>query len=324
MEWPALAELQPDRMPPGRNRLRCAIAWTDNGPVGCNVVVVRGSDGPALLAVGAVHGDEYEGPAALDRLGDELDPATLRGTVVLIPVLNEPAFYAGDRCGPDGLNLARVFPGRRDGAVTEQIAAALAALLARIDAFVDLHAAGSAYTLKPWAGYGLHVDPAVLDTQRRMAVAFGLDFVWGTPLQPGRTLSTAAELGVPAIYVEQTGAGLCRPADVEANLRGLRGVLACMDMLDCPYSTGPRWFRETGEGQEGHLQVDHPAPRQGVFEPWVRVWEAVSEGQPLGRIRTPGADDAVTVYAQRSGRVAVLRSRPPVDADEFLAVVVPV
>ncbi|NUQ02230.1 MAG: succinylglutamate desuccinylase/aspartoacylase family protein, partial [Armatimonadetes bacterium] len=216
MDSPPLAGLDPAELPRGRHGIRAEVARDGAQSVGADVVVVRGTDGPTLLAIGAVHGDEYEGPVALARLASELDPGTLRGTLVAIPVLNEPAFYLPARCGPDGLNLARVFPGRGDGAVTEQIAASLTALLARVDALVDLHAAGSYYRLHPWAGYGLHADPAVLATQRRLAIAFGLDFVWGTGLAEGRTLSAAATLGVPAIYVEMTGAGLCRAADVAA------------------------------------------------------------------------------------------------------------
>lgn len=317
-----LADIVPADLREGVTRLRAELAGDG---VGADLVAVKGGDGPVLLVIGAVHGDEYEGPVAIGELCDGLDPAEVKGTLLAVPVINEPAFYQTTRCGPDGENLARVFPGRADGSVTEQIAASLHALLARVDSFVDLHAAGTFYTLKPWAGYGLAPDAKVLETQRRMAFAFGLDFVWGTGLKPGRTLSSAQDHGVPGIYVEMTGSGLCRRPDVERNVTGLRDVMRAVGLLDGLYPTAPPpWWRESDDGDEGHLQVDHPAPRAGLFLPAVGLWTAVTVGQPLGVIRSPGGAEAVEVPALRDGRVAMLRTAPAVRAGEFVAVVVPV
>ena len=46
----------------------------------------------------------------------DLDPETLSGTVQIVSVANPPAFEAGTRTSPiDGVNLARTFPGQKDG-----------------------------------------------------------------------------------------------------------------------------------------------------------------------------------------------------------------
>ncbi|MBI2300249.1 MAG: succinylglutamate desuccinylase/aspartoacylase family protein, partial [Armatimonadetes bacterium] len=305
--------------PPGRTRERVTLG----DGLGFDLTVLRGAPGPCLLVIGAVHGDEYEGPAAAGRLAAETDPAALRGTLAVVPVVNEPACFATARCGPDGLNLARSFPGRDDGSPTERVAAAVSRLIAQADAFIDLHAAGTFYTLHPWAGYGMHADPAILGRQRAMAFAFGLDFVWGTPLLPGRSLWTAAKHGVPAIYVEMTGSGLCRAEDVERDLAGVRGVMACLGITNEPHATDPpRWWRESTDESEGHLQVDHPSPKQGLFRPSVALWDEVAEGQVLGHVTSPGGWDPAPVLSSRAGRVAMLRTAPPVAADEYVAVVV--
>ena len=44
--------------------------------------------GPHLLVTAGVHGDEYEGPAALQSWYAELDPANLVGSITLLPVVN--------------------------------------------------------------------------------------------------------------------------------------------------------------------------------------------------------------------------------------------
>ena len=46
-------------------------AW---GSVMIPITVVRNGDGPTALLTGANHGDEYEGPVALQALTRELEP----------------------------------------------------------------------------------------------------------------------------------------------------------------------------------------------------------------------------------------------------------
>src|SRR5262245_44153672 len=99
--------------------------------------------------------------AAVRRLADLLRKRTLRGRVSLVPVVNEPAFRRAQRTGEDGLDLARVCPGRPDGSATEQIAHALAGLIRSADAYIDLHAGGTRLEVYPMAGYMLHPDSVV-------------------------------------------------------------------------------------------------------------------------------------------------------------------
>ncbi|MEU3938128.1 M14 family metallopeptidase, partial [Streptomyces sp. NPDC029044] len=81
--------------------------------LGIPLIVVNGvQDGPVLCVDAGVHGDEYDGQEAIRRVLAEIDPATLRGTIVGIPCLNTPAFEAAARAsGIDHLNLNRIFPG---------------------------------------------------------------------------------------------------------------------------------------------------------------------------------------------------------------------
>ena len=82
-----------DRLKPGFHRHR----FTARG-VGFEAFIWHGRQpGPVLLVNGATHGDEYEGPTLLEQWVQNWKPRTLRGTVVLIPVLNEVAFFAGQR-----------------------------------------------------------------------------------------------------------------------------------------------------------------------------------------------------------------------------------
>jgi predicted deacylase len=110
-----------DLCAPGRRAGAFALRWSsDANPLGAHpipVMVTVGGEGPTALLLAGVHGDEYEGPVALMRLWRALDPAALRGRLILLPALNAPAVRAATRCspldagGPNAGNLNRAFPG---------------------------------------------------------------------------------------------------------------------------------------------------------------------------------------------------------------------
>ncbi len=274
---------------------------TDKGDLlRLQVCEIRGEEpGPHLLITGGVHGDEFEPMAAIRRLMDRLRPTGgpgvspgirgrptggpgvspgIRGRVTLIPVVNEAAFRRGQRTAEDGLDLARTCPGRPDGSITERIAFALSERIRSADFYIDLHTGGTRLRVLPLAGYALHPDAAVLAAQRRMARVFGLPIVWGTdPNLEGRSLSVARDARVPAIYAEYHGGGGCDPAGVAAYVQGCLNVLADLGMaapaLACP--TAEPLVVEDHRPGSGHMQVNHPAPCEGFFEPAVTLGQWV-------------------------------------------------
>jgi len=285
--------------------------------------IIGATDGPHLLVTGGVHGDEFEPMAAIRRLMREVDRAQLRGRLTLIPVANEAAFLRGTRTAADELDLARTCPGKPDGSITEQTAYALSEIIRAADYYIDLHTGGTIMSVLPLTGYKLVPDEAIREKQRRMAHAFNLPVVWGTDYRlDGRTLSVARDAGVPAIYAEYLGSGLCDPAGIEAYVEGCLNVMAELDMLDRerPASRVEHTVNDFRESA-GHMQIRNPAPITGFFEPSVRLGGNVNAGEPLGIVTDSLGDNAITVPSQESGMVIVLRTFSRVYAGDTLAVI---
>lgn len=286
--------------------------------------VVGHRPGPHLLITGGVHGDEFEPMAAVRALIGRLRPEDLRGRVTLIPVVNEPAFRLGRRCAEDGLDLARTCPGRADGSVTEQIAFALSQRIRAANLYVDLHTGGTRLRVLPLVGYTLHPEAEVLETQRRMARAFRLPIVWGTdPTLPGRSLSVACAARVPAIYAEYQGGGGLDPAGVTAYVEGCLNVMSAFGLLDAPALPPlPELLivedRRTGSG---HMQVNHPSPHEGFFEPAVQLGDRVPAGDVLGTVTNVLGTSVEIVRAHHGGLVLVLHTFARVDRGDSVAVV---
>jgi predicted deacylase len=296
----------------------------DGSPVSLPVLVVRGAGpGKTLLASAGIHGDEFEGMAALRQVQAGLDPASLAGTFVAVTVANPPAFEAGLRTNPDDRqDMARIFPGDPAGTLTEQLAYALTHRFIRhADLYCDLHSAGQYYAMPRLAGYQLRPEP-LLSVQRQAARRFGLPLVWGTPALPGRSLSAAGDFGVPAIYTEITGEGRCRNADVNQYAHGLRQLLALLEISrDRLAPHEPEWFVEDDRTQAGFLQGQNRCPVGGFFEPEVALWDPVQRGQRLGTVCDALGSIRHEVRAPHTGRVVFLRTYPRVLAGDPLCTV---
>ena len=282
--------------------------------------------GPKMLITGGVHGHEFEPMAAVRRLIKQIDPADIRGELTLVPGVNEAAFERQHRWAEDGLDLARVGPGRRDGSVTERTAHALSQLIQSADYYIDLHTGGTTLSVLPMSGYVLHDDPAILEQQRGMAQAFNLPFVWGTSGKlDGRSMSVARDAGVPAIYAEYEGAATLNPEGTDAYVEGCLNVLGHLDMLERePPPSRIEYVVEDERAGAGYMQIQNPTPIAGFFEPAVRLGQRMKAGDSMGTVSDILGDQCETVCAAHDGSVLTLKTFCRVDANDSVGVIVDV
>jgi len=88
-----------------------------------------GQPGPTALIQAGIHGDEVAGVHAVQELLEEgIRPD--RGRLLVVPVMNTPAYRARQRAAPGGLDLNRCFPGDPEGEAREhRLAATFMALV---------------------------------------------------------------------------------------------------------------------------------------------------------------------------------------------------
>lgn len=295
-----------------------------------NLVSVTSTEpGPHLLITGGVHGDEFEPMVAIRRLiamFENSETGILQaGQLTLVPIVNEPAFVLGRRTAEDGKDLARTCPGNSNGTITERIASALSELIRSVDYYIDLHTGGTELSVFPLAGYVLHDDHVILNSQRKMAQAFNLPVVWGTSANlSGRSLSIARDAHVPAIYAEYLGAAVCDPNGVDAYVDGCLNVMSLLGMIsrETPRSRIQHVI-EDNRPESGHMQICHPAPITGYFESSVQLGQRVEKGERIGEVCDVLGKERLTIRSEESGIVLVLRTFPRVVKLDSVAVVAP-
>lgn len=227
----------------GTSNRRLEVAISPSGePITVNVVLVTGArPGPTLGLLSGVHGDEGLGPLALTELLRGLDPASLAGSILAVPVANTPAFGLRTRTNAwDSGDLIRTWPGRPDGSITERTAAAIfTEVISHVDALIDLHS-GNPILHEYWSIYGNRLGPGSEvgeDVERQsqaMSVAFGLDQILRGHPWFG-TQMAAANAGIPAIITEIGGGSDYHRNGrryVDVIQRGVRNVLIHLGMLE--------------------------------------------------------------------------------------------
>lgn len=291
------------------------------------IAVFKNGSGPTVLFTGGNHGDEYEGPIALTKLIQTLDPARIQGRVIVMPFLNAPAVMAGTRVSPiDGVNMNRTFPGDPLGTVTRMIAHYVhSVLLPMADAVADIHSGGKTMFFSPFAAIHELDDPAQQEKVRQAVLAFDPPItLLVRELDVIGTLDTEVEkMGKILVTTELGGGGTTSTATIDTADRGIRNLLRHLGLMDGALETraslGLPPTRMMVAKENAYVVTDD----SGLLELLVDLNDPVSAGQPIARIydlEKPGAPP--TVYQARTDGFLIGRSHAAlVTAGDFLAMI---
>jgi predicted deacylase len=295
-----------------------ALAKDEPRPV---ISITGAKAGPVLFVNAGVHGGEYPAIEAVIRLSNTLDPKKIAGTVILMPVMNLPAFRARTPfvCPIDNVNPNRVFPGDPTGSYSEQMTHALInEFVVHADAYIDLHGGDIPEALVPFmiCRHG-HDDVSVKSKQ--MALAFELPYVLtvSKPVQPGKGSSSyaaAAEKGVPSILAEAGGIGQMQEKAVALLVQGVINVLRHLEMIDAD---------RAGENKKSAAQKARGktiltkfewlyAKHEGMWYPKVGPGDLVKKAQEVGTIGDLFGDTLEKIVSPANGVILFLTINPSV------------
>jgi predicted deacylase len=289
------------------------------------LTVVQGREaGPTLALVAGTHGSEVAPILALQRVRASLDPAQLRGTVILVHVANMPSYLRRTiYYSPiDGKNLNRVYPGRADGTVSERIAHAITTeVIDKSDYLVDMHAGDGNESLRPYTYWNkLGLDARADSLGREMALAWGHDHIvvdTGRPRDPKAsvyTQNTAHIRGRPAITTETGYLGSPAEEMVQRNEAGVFRLLRYLRMLPGPVELveRPVYLART--------QV-LTSPETGIWYPQVERGHTVGEGTVIGYVTDFFGRKTAEVRAPFAGEILYVVGTPAMSKGEPVAMV---
>lgn len=293
--------------------------FPDGSPISITVRAISGvGEGPSISLLGVQHGDEYSGMEIANRLFNGLDPDSLSGLVVGVPVSNPLAFNTAGRVTPpsvgyENLNMNRVWPGNAKGLLMERIAATLWEGFLKDSGFIiDLHEGGRAFMARYIHARGTEeTDRIVGDQVRRLCSFFGQ----GIPVLGGvRTrgsmvgsLSVQAGLrGIPCIGPELGGGGRIWEEYVKVGIQGVKNVMIGLGMLqDEPVGSG-------GEQLTAEESTWPKTEHGGVMYNACELGAVVEEGERLGVLRDTAGRVLEEVHAPYRSVIFDTRYQPTV------------
>ena len=263
---------------------------TNTGFVPIPIASFKNGEGPRVLLLGGVHGDEYEGQVMAMKLMRQLDLANVRGQIVILNATNAPAAYNGTRTSPlDDGNLNRAYPGDARGTPTQEIAYFLNdVLIPGVDYLLDFHSGGAGqYKLASTHVYW-HPDRAIMDRLIDMLKVFGMPtsvILKGLIDHDKKAIGAADRLGVLRFSSELGGAAGITVDALRRAEAGLARLLHDIGLLREPI-TGEfpppiTLYRRLPNKQYGY------AFASGLWEPYVTVGDMVEAGQAMGAIHFP-------------------------------------
>ena len=258
------------------------------------VMVIKGaSEGPTFVVTAGLYPLEYCGVEAAGRLYKNINPKNLSGKLVIIPVVNmpilqfrTPMFALTKSLSPfDGKDITRVFPGDRNGSVTEILANKLfEEFILESDFHVDLRGGELEESHLQHTIY-LQLGQDIDKTLKEMGIVFGLRYCLPSRpdishTSPGTLAYECIKNNIPSI-ISESGLGYnTQPSEQEVygHVDGVINLMKNFHMLEGELLK-PK--------QQNFLLPDRErvsASVSGIFKHIADQGDLIKKGQVIGTI----------------------------------------
>jgi uncharacterized protein len=277
------------------------------GKFGIPITVINGiKEGPTLAVMAGCHPGEVVAITAAIRLANEIDPANLSGTLIIVPVQNPLGLqFKKAYINPlDGMNLSSAYPSAEDRSMTSEVdlgrssvhkARSLTQQVAeqlfnevvkKSDYLVDMHGGEFHESLVPNIEILMCGKEDIDDRTREFAKMFGFELIWELSVgsiqemptypSPGMLVFEAVRNGIPAAYCECGQEGKIEENFVDTSYNGVRSLMINLGMLEGAKATTA--FEILVGGRVLF------ASRGGLYISRVKAGQHLSENQELGYI----------------------------------------
>lgn len=303
---------------PGQNvQTRLLVSRLPSGTViDIPVYVYRAlEDGPVLLLMAGMHGDEVNGIETIRRMirGKMLYPQ--RGTIIAIPILNIYGFLNFSREVPDGKDVNRSFPGSKSGSLASRVAHRFTQeILPYIDYGIDFHTGGASRTNYPQIRCLIEYSE-----NKRLAHAFGAPFILNAALRSKSLRKEAFQQGKYIIVYESGESLRLDETGIKIAIKGSMQVMQELQMKPDALPKLPvkpiiceksNWIR---------------AKVSGIFRTKVTIGQYIKKEEVYGSLADPYGEMEVRLKSAYTGYIIGLNNMTVVNqGDALLHIGIPV
>jgi predicted deacylase len=299
---------------PGKTVLRLDIAKLHTRTsIDVPITIERGKkDGPVLLLLAGIHGNELNGVEIVRRIIKEKYNKPQKGTIICIPVVNVFGFLNQERDFPDGRDLNRVFPGNAKGSLAARFAhTIMKEIVPHADYIVDFHTGGD----RRFNYSQIRIDK---DDQEclELAKVFGTKFIVNSKNRDRSLRQAAVEMGKKVLLFE---GGKSLHLDRKVSAQGINGTVKLIHHLGLRNFTTVISKMEKVKEQylissSSWLRARH----SGMYRKTLNLGEHVEKGQKIGSISDPFGDFEKIVKTTKSGFIICSNQAPLVNQGDAL------
>lgn len=279
-------------------------------PVQVPVFVERAEkDGPVLLLMAGMHGDEINGMEIIRRVIRKGWNKPNAGTIICIPVFNIFGYLNVMRELPDGRDLNRSFPGTKNGSLASQFAYHFMKEIApHVDYVIDFHTGAAQRNNAP------QIRCVMTDEiSMELARIFNPPFIVHSRYIPKSVREAMNKRGKKILLFEGGKTHSIEEKVVKEGLDGIQRVLDHLNMRSFKADLDPdrqpvfikssKWLR---------------APNSGVFQACVANGDKVSVGTVLGIVSDPYGREERRIKSVSNGFVFCVNEAPLVNKGDAL------
>ncbi len=209
-----------------------------HSPMKLPIRVIRGKkDGPIIFISATIHGDELNGIEIIRRFRKLNILKRLKGTIILIPIVNIYGVTTLSRYMPDRRDLNRSFPGSKKGSLASRIAKIFFdEIVSKCEFGIDLHTASIHKSNLPQIRTNLNDERTY-----KLAKSFEAPVVLHSELREGSLREEAQKRDIPVLLYEAGEALRFDETSIRIGVKGIINVLRELQML--PISTKKRKFK---------------------------------------------------------------------------------
>jgi predicted deacylase len=273
-------------------------------PILVPVIVQRAKvDGPTVLIMAGLHGDEINGIETVRRIIRKGFNKPQVGTIICLPVFNIFGFLNIKRELPDGRDLNRSFPGSENGSLAAQFAFHFMKEIApHVDYVIDFHTGSAQRNNFPQIR-------CVMNDENSMELArvFNPPFILNSSQISKTIRESMSKLGKNMLLFEGGKTNNIEEMVVEEGINGVKRLLSHLGMrsfkIDISKDRTPivlgesKWMR---------------SPNSGMFQAIVKNGARVSKNEVIGIVTDPYGKFERKVKSNTNGYIICLNESPVV------------
>ena len=273
-------------------------------PIQVPVIVRRANvDGPTVLLMAGLHGDEINGIEIIRRIIRKKMHIPTSGTIICLPVFNIFGFLNMKRELPDGRDLNRSFPGTKSGSLASQFAYHFMKEIApHVDYIIDFHTGAAQRSNYP------QIRCVLADEESyTLAKIFNPPFILNSSYISKTVREAVIVRGKRMLLFE---GGKANSMDRLVIDEGISGVKRILNHL------GIRNFKLDYENDRSPVTLSDSkwmrSPSSGMFQVLLNNGTFVKKGQDIALITDPFGKFERKIKASMSGYIICVNESPVV------------